>query len=334
MQRHELGSSLTHGRIEPLEHDALRRFFSRIRPRTPATQQATRLVAKRGLADLLDVGGHPRQLAHDHPGAARQDVRVARGPGRTDAIEGDALRLGQALRHGVQQRVLLQPAARERIERQHAPRDRGARGIELALPAARDLDLARGVHAGAELVQQHQRGLAQPFEDAQLRGYVARDRGILRRVGDVEHDVGSIARGAHRLLTAPERPIGEPVPQLRQEPADRLAALLEATQQSHAVAEPRRVPQHELVSAFRPQEHMGLGRLGHVRAVHDRTDVLAQQRARQRGLARIRVRQQRDLDALLAHAGTGRAAARRRATTSPGTGCAPCSAARSTGHTS
>ena len=139
-------------------------------------------------------------------------------------------------------RVLLQPAPRERVERQHASRAGDTGRVEHSLPAPRDVRLASRVGARAELVEQHERGLAEPFEDAQLGRDVAGRLRVLRRVRDVKHDVRRIPRGAHRLLAAPERAVREAVPHLRQEPPDRPSALLEPPQRDARCRRSRACP--------------------------------------------------------------------------------------------
>ena len=148
----------------------------------------------------------------------------------------------------------------------------------------------------AELIQQDHDGLADPAEDAHLGIDVASRRRLFRCVNEVQDDVGVIAHVAHGLLAAPERPVGEPVPDLRQEPPERIAALLEAAQQPHAVAEPRRVPQHERVALRRLDQRVAFGDLGHVRGIPHLADVATQQRARERGLAHVRVRDEAQAD--------------------------------------
>ena len=112
-----------------------------------------------------------------------------------------------------------------------------------------------------------------------------------------------VAHVAYRELREPERAIAPAVPHLRQEPADRIALLREPAREARAVAEARRVPEHQRVAAVGLDQRIRrrLGR--HVRRVADLADVAREQRARERRLARVRVRdeRQRDRGAGVAH---------------------------------
>ena len=46
--------------------------------------------------------------------------------------------------------------------------------------------------------------------------------GLLGGVHQVQHDVGLFPHGAHRLLRVPEAGVGQPVPDLGQQPAQRI----------------------------------------------------------------------------------------------------------------
>ena len=126
-------------------------------------------------------------------------------------------------------------------------------------------------------------------EDLQLRIHVTDGGGIFGGIRDVQHDVARLARIAHRLLTAPERAIGEPIPHLREKPAERIAGAAQAAQQARAVAEARRVPEHQRIAAVGLDQHVALGNFRDVRTVGDFTDVLPKQRARDRCLAGVGV---------------------------------------------
>ena len=163
-------------------------------------------------------------------------------------------------------------------------------------PLGGQLLLVRRVVAGSNLVQQHERRLAEPVEDLQFRLDVAGGGRFFRRVDDVQHDVRRLARRTHGLLAAPERTVREAIPHLREKPADRLAARCQAPLQAHAVAKSGRVPEHEFVGRGTPHQHVRFSDFGDVGAVHDGADVTPQQRPCQRRLADVGVRQQRETD--------------------------------------
>src|SRR5205085_7637637 len=99
-----------------------------------------------------------------------------------------------------------------------------------------------------------------------------------------------VARVADRLLAGPERAILPVVPDLAQEAADRVLGLAQAASQANAVAEARRVPEEQAVAVARLDEHVRVGGVGDVRRGAHLADVAPEQRARERRLARVGVR--------------------------------------------
>ena len=171
-----------------------------------------------------------------------------------------------------------------------------APGVDL-----RRLKLRTARRAG--LIEQHDDWLAHPAEDFHLRADVAGCLGRFGGVDEVEHHIGLLAHVFERLLAAPERTVGDAVPGLREEPQHRIALALQTLHQPGAVAKSWCVPQaqHE-AAGFEQQVRFIEER--HMRRVTHLAHVLAQQRAGQRGLARVRVgdEAQRDDVRGIAHA--------------------------------
>ena len=110
-----------------------------------------------------------------------------------------------------------------------------------------------------------------------------------------------VANVAHGLLAAEEGAVGKAIPDLGEQPAERIRVLLESAQQTHAVAETRRVPELETIAPRRLEERVAFGLQGDVREVADLAHVAAQERPGQRGLADVRMRDQAQRD--VRHAG-------------------------------
>ena len=167
------------------------------------------------------------------------------------------------------------------------------------MPApALEIGVGRAIARRAELVQQHDDRLAGPRQQLHLGRDVA---GCFRRLGgaeQVEQHVGLVAHVLQRLLGGPERAVAPAVPDLADEPADRVLGLAQAPHQPHAVAEARRVPELQPVALRRLQHRVDFGELGHVRRVADLADVAREQGAGERGLAHVGVRDQAQRDGL------------------------------------
>jgi hypothetical protein len=103
-----------------------------------------------------------------------------------------------------------------------------------------------------------------------------------------------VAGIANRLLAGPERALAPTIPDLRDEPADRIADKLQALQQATGVAEPRSVPQHQRVAARLNQQIAG-GDVGDVCGIAHLPHVLGKESANQRRLAGIGVRNQGEI---------------------------------------
>jgi hypothetical protein len=196
--------------------------------------------------------------------------------------------------HGAQQRQLLHPAARERVHRQH--QQSGAQRVQMALPARHVLGLQCGGARRPHLVEQHQHRLVEPREQLDLGLDVERGLGRLGRVDEVQHRVGVFAHVAQRLLRVPERAVAPAVPHLGKKPSERVALQAQPAHQAHAVAEARGVPQAQLVAGAAAHQQMVFAQFGDVRLIAHFTDVTLQQRARQRGLAHVGVRDQAQCD--------------------------------------
>ncbi len=73
----------------------------------------------------------------------------------------------------------------------------------------------------AGLVQEKNDRLADPFEHLHFHSDIRGRFGKVRGVDQIKDDVGLLADIAHRLLAAPERTVGQPVPDLAEDPSDR-----------------------------------------------------------------------------------------------------------------
>ncbi len=244
-----------------------------------------------GLARLLGqrdaVGRRADQVGRDRVGARRQRRAGLAVPRREQGLHRRLLRGRDDGRRALVQGAFLDPAAREGVEREHVLHV----GVGLRPRAPRRGD--RRVGRGAGLVEQQQHGPPGPREDLHLRRDVARVLGALRRVHEVEDDVGAVADARDGLLRAEQRAVAEAVPDLVREPAERVALAPQPLQQPRRVAEPRRVLEDEPRAVGR--EHVvGLGDHGDVGLVEDLADVAAQERARERGLADVRVGHERE----------------------------------------
>jgi hypothetical protein len=92
------------------------------------------------------------------------------------------------------------------------------------------------------LIEQNDDRLADPFEDRELRRDVAGVGWRLRRVDEVQHDVGLVTDVAHRLLARPQRAVAPAVPGHREEADDRMVVRREPPREPRAVAEAGRIP--------------------------------------------------------------------------------------------
>ena len=190
---------------------------------------------------------------------------------------------------------LMNPAAGERIQGHHPVDHRHRR--EAVGPFADLGRLARAVPRLAGLVQQHDDRLVEPGQHREFRRQIARIARTLGRVEQVEHDVGPVARRHHRLLAQVEGPIRPAIPDLGQEPADRIARRAQAPVQADRIAQARGIAQQQPIALVGADQFMDLGFAGHMGFVADLADIAPEQGARQRRLAGIGVRDQAELDA-------------------------------------
>ena len=195
--------------------------------RVSACGRAFRFVA----AGVVAEPERGAELAQ-HRGARHHDAR-ARG------VADDAARALPSIRRIARSaaRATPQRAARTRARRRAAPPRRlrrtartpapsSARTRRSAMTRAHLRVRAQRARASARLVvgllarrpclvEEHEHGLFHPRENGELGREVARVRGMLGRVDEVEHDVGVIAHVAHRALREEERAVAKAVPYLR-----------------------------------------------------------------------------------------------------------------------
>src|SRR5262249_28666678 len=81
-----------------------------------------------------------------------------------------------------------------------------------------------------------------------------------------------------------------------EKPTQRFLTLLQPLEHSGAVAKSGGVPENQRVPGARFDQNVALGHVGDMRTVADLADVLAQQGARQRGLADVGMREKADVD--------------------------------------
>ena len=117
------------------------------------------------------------------------------------------------------------------------------------------------------LVEQHKHRLADPAQHLDLGGDVAGVARMLGGVHEIQHNVRGRARRTHRLLAAPERAVTMPVPDLAQQPADRVVGQAQALHQSRRVAEARRVPQPQCIAGRGFEQQVQLREFGDMRRV-------------------------------------------------------------------
>jgi hypothetical protein len=225
-------------------------------------------------------------------------------PGGDEASVGGCALNRQDAADGAQQGDLLHPAAGEGIQWQHRTDESIAGQRSMPTLPIGCLFVAGTRTAG--LVEQHDDRFADPFENGKFGRQVAHVRRFLGRVHQVQHDVSLFAHVAHRLLREPERAIAETIPDLRQEPADGVALLLQTPGQAGAVAESRGVPEQQFIAFRRADQGMAGGLEGDVRRVAHLADIAPEQGARERRLAGIGVRNQRQGDATRSRSGPPR----------------------------
>ena len=276
--------------VQPGGQSGHRPLGSRVRPRAAAHDRrhpAAGLIPEAGRARRLAIGRRPGQLTAQGLRGRREHPEVARLPRGAQPPERVAPLRGQHPAHRGEQLVLLHPAAREGVQAERASHP----GIRRQVLAPGRLVRRVGIPPArrAQLVQQQQDRLAEPAEDLHLGLDVAGGGRRLGGVDQVEHDIALVLHVADRLLAAVERPVGEAVPHLGEQPADRVLAEAQTPEQARAVAESRRVPQPERLALRRVDQHVALGGVGHVRLVPHLADVAPQERACQRGLADVGV---------------------------------------------
>ena len=226
--------------VEALGEHALRDRRGRVVGRAESDRGADRAqprAQRRALRQDLAHAREPRQACCDRAHRGVEGALAPRLPRRAQARHahrpvGVEHRLDRA-----QQRQLLHPGARERVERQDHTHVRIRRQMRLPARDLRRLD--RGLARCAELVEEDDDGLADPREQVHLGPDVARGRRLLGRVDEIEHHVGLVADVAQRLLRRPERALAPAVPDLAHEPADRLRRLAQALDEA---ARCRRIP--------------------------------------------------------------------------------------------
>ncbi len=279
-----------HDAVRQLGGELLARLLVLLVQLAPADADAL----QQGLGAHLDAVEHRggQQFGEDARGLA-EGLEVAQQPGALEVPECLGLGAAHERRQRFHELVLLHPAARKGVELEDAVH--AIPGLEVLAPGGhlRRLGFRRLRRTG--LVEQHEHRLAHPAEDLHLGGDVAGRLGRLGGVDQIQHDVGLLADVLQRLLAAPQRLVGEPVPGLRKEPQHRVPLQAQPLEQAGAVAEARRVPQAQQPRVVLEQA-VGFVEQRDVGGIPDFAHVPAQQRARQRRLARIGVGDQAERD--------------------------------------
>ena len=235
-----------------------------------------------------------RQLAGQrlHAGLESRELDVR--PLRLQALQRADLVRRKPATDRLEQCSFLHPAAGKGVERQdlaHKP----VRG-KLRAPTL-TLGFFLGMRARrSDLIQQHEHRLVEPAQDLRFGGQITGIAWRFRGVHEIEDHIGGRACGAYRLLAAPEGPVTVPIPDLAQQPADRIVGGAQALHQARGVAKARGVPQAQFITFRRAQQNVDLRHLRDMRGVAHFTDLLAEQRSRERRLADVRVRDQCEVD--------------------------------------
>ena len=264
--------------------------------RSPSAAPTSRSLPAQALVAIrLAVERGARQPVGEHRHRRIQRRAALRLPGA---------RAGARTRGAVRPAAPPPPRAATYLPAPSSARTRRAPALRARWSAPSDA-VAPALHLGGfvgrrlrrpQLVEQHDHRLADQVQHLQLGVEIADIVGRLRGVDEVEHDVGLVEHVAHRALARPERAIAIAVPDLAHEPADRVAGLREPFREPHAVAEARRVPQLQAVALRRLDHRVALGLERDVRFVAHFADVAAEQRARERGLADVGVRDEAERD--------------------------------------
>src|SRR5215471_12036366 len=137
---------------------------------------------------------------------------VALFPSFPKSLESRLLTRGQYPLHVIQQRALLHPASCEGIKRKHRLNARMVRC--LGFPLLQLCLEVRTIAWWSKLVQQQDDWLSQPLQNLHLDIDVPSRRWLLASVRHIQDDVARLACVAHCLLSAPERPVGNTIPDL------------------------------------------------------------------------------------------------------------------------
>ena len=301
VQSHQRAGRFTHARVESLRQCILRPHSSGVSRVLPGylTGPTARLVREPRFRHVFGIGDQRGKLCRDDLGAFVASTRRSRSRHRAASRSKPArCDCGSTVRDRGEQCMFLQPAAGERIERQHCPSLRPM--ALLRTHPASGLSRRRSARCRhrAELVEQEQRRLVEPFDDAQL------GRRHSRRTVDPRSRWPRTARRPPTSRAARSAcwlhqngAIGKSIPDLRRgtNRADCRSARVGATgaRCRRSLACPRaraRSPSLVCISTC------DFGRLRDVRTIQHGADVLPQQGPRERRLACVRVRQQREVD--------------------------------------
>jgi hypothetical protein len=195
-----------------------------------------------GLRDELPGDGATRDVFGQRAHGLLEAIELFPLPGHAKSLHQDlALRVLQRRVHRVEQAVLLHPAARERIQRQHLTH-KGITACEVLLPDGDVGSFLLQRLLGTQLVDEHDDRLVHPFQEPELTLDVSGGPGRLRGVHQVNDDVGFVLQVTQRLLRQVKGFVPPPVPHMGQEPRERIAGRVQALEQALAIAEARRIP--------------------------------------------------------------------------------------------
>ena len=205
------------------------------------------------------------------------------------ALVGGLLGLWQKRLDALHHLAFMPPTACEGVQHQHIAHH-GLKALRGLFPALQVLLRLFVGGVAADLVEQHQNRLVQPGQDVHLGAPVARICRVFRRIDQIQHDIGMIARSQQGALAQVKRLVAPAVPHIAEKPAQRIALLTQAFIQPHRITKTRRIPQPQLIAMLRFLQQIALRLAGHMGRVFDLAHIVRHQRARQRGLADIGVR--------------------------------------------
>jgi len=281
---HQLGGAFVQAGIQRGHRPLLVDRAELERPRQPL--QRTGVLATPGRC--LTVRRRPREITADGFAAAAERREVALVPRHRQRVKRIPLASLQQRRHALEQHAFLGPAAGKGVQRQHAP-DHRPRGGEATPLVLQPLCVAAG------LVEQQQHRAVHPGQQFQLQRNVPGRGRLLGCVDQVKNDIRFFLDVSYGLLAAPQRTVGHPIPDLVQEPAERVALVTQAQHQSTSVTETRCVPQPQ-PGLGRFDQRVGLADFRDVSLVAYLADVASQESSRQGRLPDVRVGDQAQRD--------------------------------------